>query len=146
MTRINCIPVEDLLDQHLFAEYRELPRIFPLAQKWVGAGRPGKIPSTYRMGTGHVRFFYPRTGWLAERHALLVAECLRRGFNLSADGRRQLTPVPGAAGTWSPTPRDVECNLERLRDKVREKHVTHPTFYRHLGSPVAPTFYAGVSA
>ena len=30
MTRINTMPPEHLTDQHLFAEYRELPRIFAL--------------------------------------------------------------------------------------------------------------------
>ena len=30
MTRINCVPVTELHDRHLVAEYRELPRCFAL--------------------------------------------------------------------------------------------------------------------
>ncbi len=33
MTRINCVPVEELSGPHLVAEYRELPRVFALAQR-----------------------------------------------------------------------------------------------------------------
>ena len=32
MTRINCVPVEELHQKHLVAEYRELPRVFRLAE------------------------------------------------------------------------------------------------------------------
>lgn len=33
MTRINLIPPAQLSDQHLLAEYRELPRIFTMAHE-----------------------------------------------------------------------------------------------------------------
>lgn len=32
MTRINVIPVSELSDQHLIAEYRELPRVLKSKQ------------------------------------------------------------------------------------------------------------------
>ena len=32
MTRINVVPPRLLLDEHLLAEYRELPRVFALAK------------------------------------------------------------------------------------------------------------------
>ena len=58
MTRINPIDPKELTDQHLLAAYREHPRAFALA-------RPGvKVPAKYTLGTGHVKFFYPRTLWL----------------------------------------------------------------------------------
>ena len=37
MTRINCIPVEELSTPHLIAEYRELPRVFALAHNAAAA-------------------------------------------------------------------------------------------------------------
>lgn len=33
MTRVNVIPVEELHDKHLIAEYREIPRIVNLVRK-----------------------------------------------------------------------------------------------------------------
>lgn len=56
MTRINCVPVEELTDKHLLAEYRELPRIFNLARAVEDA------PTEYVLGTGHMKFFYDKLG------------------------------------------------------------------------------------
>lgn len=80
MTRINCVPVEELTGKHLVAEYRELPRLFNLIADWKARGRPGDIPETYRLGAGHVRFFYTKEAWLATRFDQLVNEMLRRGY------------------------------------------------------------------
>lgn len=33
MTRVNIIPVQELTDQHLFAEYREITRLFALVKQ-----------------------------------------------------------------------------------------------------------------
>lgn len=83
MTRINCIPPSKLTGPHLVAEYRELPRVFPLVRAAILRGDvPGdpRNPADYRLGAGHVRFFYPRLGYLAQRQAALVAEMLARGY------------------------------------------------------------------
>jgi len=129
MTRINCIPPSELTDSHLLAEYRELPRAFSFA-------RPGvTVPDSYRMGTGHVLFFATRTGFLARRQRALIEECLRRGFSISF--RDPPAPVPGFDDDWSPTPDDVEVNLQRLRQKIAEK----PGWYRYCGAIVDDSFY-----
>lgn len=47
MTRINCVPVEELSGPHLVAEYRELPRVFALAEK---AAAPSRSPPACRTG------------------------------------------------------------------------------------------------
>lgn len=60
MTRINLVPVSELSDQHLIAEYRELPRIFNLVLNAQYKGKyplDFKISDTYLLGTGHVTFF-----------------------------------------------------------------------------------------
>ena len=132
MTRVNCISPDRLTDQHLLAEYRELPRAFSFA-------RPGvTVPSSYRMGAGHVLFFASRTGFLARRQRALIEECLRRGFAISF--RTAPDPVPGFDDDWSPTAADVEVNLARLRQKIREK----PGWYRYCGEIVNNAFYSGV--
>lgn len=128
MTRINLIDPQDLTDQHLVAEYRELPRVFTLAQQWLDRGKPGDIPPTYRMGAGHVRFFYDKTDYLSKRQALLIAECQRRGFDIAHV--QAPAPIEGATSGWLPDVLALTRNLRRLLDKVEAK----PNFYRYYGS------------
>ncbi len=59
MTRINSgINPIQLVDPHLFAEYRELKRI----PNTIKSGRAivKDIPKQFTLGTGHVKWFYPR--------------------------------------------------------------------------------------
>ena len=86
MTRINLIPPEFLSDQHLLAEYRELPRIVNSYK--CNIYNPNKnfyknIPTKYKLGTGHVKFFRNKIKFLLDRYKLLVKELLYRGFNIS---------------------------------------------------------------
>lgn len=118
MTRINCVPVEELSDQHLLAEYRELPRVFALA-------RPDpKAPAEYTLGAGHVRFFYSRTGYLSRRQGELIAECLRRGFDIAH--RTPPAPIPGLDADWEPDDRALAINRARIRERLDAR----PGFYR----------------
>ena len=129
MTRINVVEPEELTDQHLLAEYRELPRTFAIA-------RPGvKVPESYTLGTGHVLFFYPRTGWLSRRQAALIAECQRRGF--AVQHTTPPAPVPGCDGDWIPTPEARAVNLARLQERLSQRLV----WYTFHGKPVEQTFY-----
>lgn len=87
MTRINVVPVQTLKNDHLMAEYRELPRIFTAIIKKVQQGRSieqitKNIPTTYVLGKGHVTFFYDKLDFLYERYHNLYNELLKRGFNL----------------------------------------------------------------
>lgn len=43
MTRINLLPPAQLADQHLIAEYRELPRIFTLVKSKLQSQKPLQI-------------------------------------------------------------------------------------------------------
>ena len=66
MTRINIIPVEDLTDQHLMAEYREIFMIGPALQKSLQSEswNSNKIPNKFTLGKGHVMFFYDKGKYL----------------------------------------------------------------------------------
>ena len=77
LTRINCVSPEELHGKHLLAEYRELPRIFNIVRKRVEQGQsPSQIdmPDRYTLGTGHVKFFYDKLGWLVDRQKSLIRE------------------------------------------------------------------------
>jgi hypothetical protein len=131
MTRINVVDPKRLTDQHLIAEYREAPRVFALARPL----KPREAVPTYRLGAGHVRFFYPLTAWLSERQAALIEECQDRGFSIQHTAAP--TAVPGLDGDWCVPREAVALNLERLREKLHAR----PGFYRYRGEPVGPDFY-----
>ena len=84
MTRINIVPTEELMDQHLIAEYREISMI-PASLKRTLASKTGlnlkKISDVYTLNKGHVYFFYNKGKYLNKRYQLLVNEMKKRGFN-----------------------------------------------------------------
>jgi deoxyribonuclease (pyrimidine dimer) len=123
MTRINCVPVEELTDKHLGAEYRELPRLFGQILKAIERGeQPNdkRNPTEYKLGKGHTRFFYNKTAWLCNRYFQLVEECKRRGRVVNFP----LVPVfvkdipPPWWNLWTPTPEALELNRQRIKDRL----------------------------
>ena len=115
MTRINLVPPAELCDKHLLAEYRELPRVFALARDCPDA------PREYKLGAGHVKFFYDKLGFLQERFGALVEECLRRGFKIThgypplvGESRRHLV------GGYSPTAKAIGLSRERIKQRLTE--------------------------
>ena len=120
MTRINCIPVDELSDAHLGAEYRELPRVFGLVRCAIARGEAPtdpRNPREYCLGPGHVRFFYPRLMWLHDRFYALVNECRKRGRTVNFPK----APAHGIPdewfGDWEPTPAALALNRQRLRER-----------------------------
>jgi deoxyribonuclease (pyrimidine dimer) len=78
VTRINLgVSVQDLCDQHLVAELKEIQRLPALAR----ATKLTVFPTTPVLGTGHVTFFYPFGKTVADRAHALECECRARGFN-----------------------------------------------------------------
>lgn len=81
MTRINLgiLPAE-LCDQHLLAEYRELPRVAIVAKRHDKSG-DCKFPELPTLGTGHVLYFVPYGKTLQRRWEALRAELVLRDFS-----------------------------------------------------------------
>jgi deoxyribonuclease (pyrimidine dimer) len=126
VTRINCIPPSELVGQHLVAEYRELPRIFALVRAAIARGeRPDdpRNPLEYRLGAGHVRFFYSRLGYLAKRQADLVTEMKARGYQPTfTDTESLLDGFPPAwCADWQPTEEALAANRARIADRLKPK-------------------------
>lgn len=117
MTRINCIPVQELTDRHLLAEYRELPRVFALARPCPEA------PSCYTLGTGHIKFFYDKLLYLQRRQVALVAEMRRRGMSPSFDpealgAQRRCGDQAALWNDWTPTPEAIQINRARIQERL----------------------------
>lgn len=123
MTRINCIPPHELSGPHLVAEYRELPRVFALVRAAIARGeKPDdpRNPLEYRLGSGHVRFFYCRLGYLAHRQASLVQEMRARGYQPQYDNALALLDgLPAEwCQSWEPTPEAVALNKARIAERT----------------------------
>jgi deoxyribonuclease (pyrimidine dimer) len=124
MTRINLIPVEELSNQHLLSEAREIKRIPNAILK--GKFNLDNIPENYTMGTGHVKYFYKRLGWLIQRYWSLYQECNRRGFNVTyymlsfINAAKLNTSLNNG---WEPTAQDIRVNRTRLAEKIFVKDI-----------------------
>lgn len=128
MTRINCIPLQQLADQHLFIEYREITRVSSLARGLLDYGK-------YTLGEGHVKFFYDKGEYLRKRCNDLYDELIIRGYNPT---KKEYKPHPAYLNNdWEPTKQDKIVNLVRLSAKVVER----PNFYSLNKQKVKQDFY-----
>lgn len=139
MTRINTIAPALLPTPWLMAEYRELPRII---NKMADADRgllPKALPPSYRMGVGHVTFFYNKLHWLHQRHRDIRLALQERfpDTNFTIDTSEAYMECLGhspqlcMANIWLPSHIDHEANLTRLRDRWKGSHAEWVVF---LGS------------
>lgn len=126
MTRINCIPVEELVDEHLRGEYKEITRVFTHVRKALEAGIYDKkeIPPTYRMGKGHVLFFYNKLLYISKRYHDLFIEMKRRGYSPNEDLHNTVMEdsyffPDRTRGYWEPTEEAMKINRERINDRLK---------------------------
>lgn len=123
MTRINCVPVKELCNKHLFAEWREMPRL--VGNLNMSLNRKSKpfsmdeIPPQYILGTGHVKFFYNKFKYLADRHIELTRELLLRGYDIQVMDDAYFTTVPSEFfNDWKPSDADMELNRQRIKERM----------------------------
>lgn len=132
MTRINVIPVQQLTDQHLMAEYRELPMVPAAARRSNPATY--KPTTQYTLNKGHVSFFYNKKQYLLNRWLDLIAELYDRGFNISPDTRvvhwRAMDKFPQTV--WVPDQAAVDINVARIDERINAKR----QWYRYRGQPL----------
>ena len=124
MTRINVVPPSELSGPHLVAEYRELPRVFALSYAAQLRGERAddpRNPTEYVLGSGHVRFFYPRLGWCRDRFAELVAEMHRRGYRTTYEVPPAYDHSASFVGGYEATPEALSINRARIRDRTRPR-------------------------
>ena len=131
MTRVNIIPVEELHDQHLIAEYRELTMV-PAALNRTLKSKKGldktKIPENYTLNQGHVYFFYNKGKYLDKRYSQIVKEMQNRGFSpdLKRNFPKNIFIENDLYKDWMPNPEDLKIIRERIKNKINQK----PNWYR----------------
>lgn len=116
MTRINVgIDPAELPRQQLMAEHREIKRI-PNA---IAAGRFNLTgqPAQFKLGTGHVKFFYTRLAYLLERYYRIHAECRRRGYDVANYAGAWAACPEELFGEYTPTQRDRDLLLARFAER-----------------------------
>jgi deoxyribonuclease (pyrimidine dimer) len=136
MTRINLVPVDELTDQHLMAEYREITMVPAALRRSLRTKTPEaiakSIPADFTLNTGHVRFFYNKMWYLNWRYVLLQEELRARNYKL--DEAREfmwsdLSLIPQQ--TWWPSTADMDI----VRARIRERIMAKPEWYRYKGKP-----------
>jgi len=124
MTRINVVPVEELTDNFILAEYYELPRLFVNINAAIDRHEDPndpRNPTEYKLGKGHMRFFYNKVTYLKNRHRQLHQEGTKRGLNLKTDpDTHSKTWVRAESNSawfndYEPTPEAIQLNRDRLQ-------------------------------
>ena len=145
MTRINLVPPRELTDQHLFAEFRELkmvPRALARSLETLSKDEVlSRIPPTYRLGTGHVLFFYDKGAYLYRRYSLVRKELDRRG-NVDYDRKAKLDLLgvfedDDFFNSWTPKEEDFRL----IRKRIKQRILMKPSWYRYFGVSLPESDY-----
>ena len=121
MTRINVgIPPAELTDKHLLAEHREIKRIPNCVAK--GKYNMEGIPDEFKLGKGHVKFFYNKLLYLYLRYWKLYLECKNRGFNIQNYSKAWNGLPEELLNNYEPTDVDREIVRERINEKLQRKY------------------------
>lgn len=130
MTRINLLPVTELSDQHLMAEYHELPRIVnAVLDSRVSVEN---VPSKYVLGTGHVKFFSNKLYFLYTRYVKIWNELLYRCFDLNPEFspdnmyKKIKSAHYNTPNNYKFSKADILLSRNRIIKKIMEK----PEFYK----------------
>tara|TARA_R110000796_G_C14385508_1_gene415773 strand:- start:147 stop:560 length:414 start_codon:yes stop_codon:yes gene_type:complete len=132
MTRINLVPVEELADQHLVAEYREIFMVGSSLQRSIKSKNwehtKANLPETFTLNAGHVKFFYNKGKYLNDRYLDLRVEMKLRGMK----------PDPSRVFKSWQFPEDLyksyvptEAAMDIVRERITERINLKPDWYRY---------------
>lgn len=123
MTRINVVDPKELSRQHLVAEYREITRLPGNLNAWLNRKTKApdfkEIPTEYKLGTGHVKFFYNKFEFLKKRFESLVQEMIARGYNPNFRDSSIFIVDKLYYNDYTPTIEAIEINRQRIRERTK---------------------------
>jgi deoxyribonuclease (pyrimidine dimer) len=137
MTRINLVPVKELADQHLMAEYREMPMV-PAALRRSMRTKSDKeilksVPGSFTLNAGHVRFFYNKMQYLCRRYSQLQGELIARGYKIDLSRTLNDYGIPDEFyDDYDPT----EDAVKIIRQRIAEKIAMKPAWYKYYGESI----------
>lgn len=117
MTRINVVPVEELCNQHLYAEFRELTRVPNMINSGKLKTEYRDAPIEYTLGTGHVKFWVDKLLYLKNRYDKLHSELIRRGYSVTYIWPESL-PKYAVFNDYSPTENALKINRARIQERL----------------------------
>ena len=120
MTRINIVPVKELSDQWLIAEYRELPRVLKQNINIDNA------PNNYVLGKGHMKWARKHGLFTNKRMQEIVKEMHYRGFKINFSSDLSNYIKDNMKNQYKISFKDIKINQERLILKYNKK----PNFYK----------------
>ena len=132
MTRINILPPEELLDQHLIAEYRETRLLTSLIRRCSQTAKgldKNRIPKRFTLNAGHIRFFWDKGLYIAKRYEALQEEMRKRGFEPKHPTIDTSVWPPGYFNDWVPSKEEQDIVRERIALRVSQR----PGWYRYYG-------------
>lgn len=163
MTRINLVDPNELTDQHLFAEFRQIKMVPKSLRRSLRAiwqkefdkdDTKGvaykktmeilieRIPKAYTLNTGHVSFFYDKGRYLRFRYEKLKDEIRRRGINFNENSLLDPDDIFGEIDyrfqkDYVPTKEAIVTIKRRIAEKIEMK----VSWYRHFGVPLSKNPY-----
>jgi len=137
VTRINLVPPEELSDQHLVAEYREIFMIGSSLQRSLRSPNWEKtkksIPKQFTLNKGHVKFFYDKGKYLSERYDELIKEMKRRKMRSDPSRTFKKEQWPDEFyKNWKPKDIDLKVVRKRIKTKINLK----PDWYKWNGKKI----------
>ena len=128
MTRINVVPVAELSNQHLFAEFREIRHIPHSLRRSLESRSPkdilASIPPKYVLGAGHKTFFYDKLLFLEKRFYQLWHELRCRSVKFSKHSRLfppEFTISIKFYNDYVPDEEAMALNRARIEDRLNMK-------------------------
>lgn len=83
------------------------------------------MPTDFTLGTGHVKFFYDKVGYLLERYSRIYDECVSRGYNVTPFFDAFEGIPENLFNFYKPKSKDRQITLQRLKEKDYD-------FYKNL--------------
>jgi deoxyribonuclease (pyrimidine dimer) len=137
MARVNVgIHPKYLADQHLIAESVELTMITGSLAK-NGNAIKGKVPTNFKLGSGHINFFKNKLTYLDLRLTAVNLEMLERGFNPTTEIKLEAFPED-LCNEWTPSTTDMEIVQQRVSERLitRTNGKSGQGFYRYRSKPI----------
>ncbi len=77
-------------------------------------------PKEFKLGSGHVKCFYDKIGYLKRRYDSIYIECLKRGYNVT-DYSDCFTGIDSnLMNDYKPTQRDINIIKERIKERLNQ--------------------------
>lgn len=148
MTRVNLVKVENLADQHLFAEFRELKMVPAALRRSLKTKSINEvlanIPRKYTLNKGHVLFFMNKMQFLHNRYKDIAKELVNRDYNIQGHNAADLflnsVPSEFRQVTWTPNVDEIKVNVERIVLRLNER----PGWYRYYGNIMHPSYFSAL--